>query len=721
MPPKRLSISRIRAESSVRSHDPDLNRASKRYRSVATSSKRKRAPQPRVSARILRIHDDDIEETKVQNRFAPDVRAQRQNVSFRSLTPTQLARRDGDGFEVASLAGMCCEVVAGCFDSLLPSREIFDAAAEAGQGASTSSAKKPIRNSHTLQKSTRKRSKARAFGAAPDSDDDQHDYVPSDDDAPALARSTRSRREASSSKAGTGSTHLLAGWTTSELHYLTRKTSEQLKLLSPAASFLLYKTLVEQAPQHLTKPVISSFFLPPVLGSSSAATTTAAKTHVWLPASIPLLAHDKSAASFLVGHLTLSITAAREHRAPSALSERVAEDVPLALLPARGLALVPPVAVALRSLQLHGLTRLQDSTLARLFEAAMPSHQQAVLRLDTVSLRGCIAVADRTVSALCRATGPTLRYLNLDYTDITAASVATIKTLAPELHTLKLGYNDRLSDKTLQHALQAPATGDVLPFAKLANLRLRKCGAVGEVGVACFLRYAHATLEVLDVSHTLVGAARPDLRFLVLAFPAGVTALRKLNMHGAAWDYDSMAELIERSPRMHTLMVDQTPGANGPHDAERLLARLVASERDGGWSGRTWNRLHVRTMEPSSFVQRLLPDLLAVFPQRLQMGPLDSPFLDKTLEYDIPANCKVQHLGMRGARLGEHLWRFLPQLTTLRTLDLGYSDVPATIEANAFLESIDLSNCKQMRISTRRNAFALVARQSSADDADKQE
>ena len=109
-----------------------------------------------------------------------------------------------------------------------------------------------------------------ALAFAPDSDDDQHDYVPSDDDAPALARSTRSRRDTSSSKAGssTASNQLLAGWTTSELHYLTRKTSQQLKLLSPAASFLLYKTLVEQAPQHLTKTVISSFFLPPVLGSS---------------------------------------------------------------------------------------------------------------------------------------------------------------------------------------------------------------------------------------------------------------------------------------------------------------------------------------------------------------------------------------------------------------------------------------------------------------------
>lgn len=655
MPPKKLSISRIRAESRKRSDDPDLNRssssssrASKRYRSAAgaTSSssarshKAKRPPQPKISARILRIYEDDIEECEIQNRFAPDLRTERQNVSYRPLTLSQQARRDGADFQLPSLASACCSVVASCFSSLLPSREHFDAAAAAASGGSraSSGSSRPIKNAHTLQKrpSTRKKSKPRAFGAPPDSEDDQADYVPSDEETVAsgtAARSTRSRAAASTSKAasGSGSNQLLAGWTTSELHYLTRKTSEQLKLLSPNASFLLYKALVEQAPQYLTKTVISSYFLPPILDKSAltvSSATTAAKTHIWLPASLPLLAHDRSAASFLVGHMTSAITAAREHR-PSTLSQGFAENLPLAALPPR-ITLAQPMSFALRLLQLHGLTRLQDATLARFFEAAAPSSSQqpeSILRLDIISLRGCIAIADRSVTAMCRATGSTLRYLNLDYTDISADSVATIMTHAPELRTLKLGYNENLSDKTLQVALEAPKTGNVLPFSTLANLRLRRCEQVGEAGIAMFLRYAYSTLEVLDVSDTNVSRLRPDIKFLGLAFsPTGnntTLPLRKINLQGANFDCATLANLIDRSPNFETLMVDQKWHTHAPDDATQLLQKLVAKEDEGGWRNRKWKRLCVRTIEPCSDFQRLLPDLFSIFPVGSTLLPSD--------------------------------------------------------------------------------------------------
>lgn len=576
-----------------------------------------------------------MRETQVQNRFAPDLRAERQNVSYRPLTLTQKARRDGADFQVPTLASMCCSIVANCFDSLLPSRDNFDAAAAAagGRSASSSTAKKPIKNSHTLKKttSTRKRSKTRAFGAAPDSDGDQQDYVPSEDDTPATkasSRSTRSRRGAPGTASSISSPNqLLAGWTTSELHYLTRKTSEQLRLLSLAASFLLYKTLVEQAPQYLTNTIISTYFLPPILSSSAASSTasTAAKTHVWLPASIPLLSHDNSAAAFLVGHLTSAITAAREYR--FTLSRATEEDIPLTVLPSR-LSLAQPVSFALRSLQLHGLTRLQDATLARLFEAAEPGpQQQSILRLDTISLRGCIAIADRTVTAICRSTGSTLRYLNLDHTDITANSVSTIMTSSPDLQTLKLGYNEHLSDTSLQIALEAPSSGTVLPFSKLTNLRLRRCPQVGESGVAFFLKYVYSTLEVLDVSFTNVGQMlRPDIKFLGMAFfPTGLDntkqpplRLRKINLQEANCDYDTIVKLIEHSPNMDTLMLDEVAHTYCPDDVERLLQNLVKKEEEGGWRNRRWKRLHLRTLSPTRYLQQVLPDLLAIFPVSIQ-------------------------------------------------------------------------------------------------------
>lgn len=68
-----------------------------------------------------------------------------------------------------------------------------------------------------------------------------------------------------------------------------------------------------------------------------------------------------------------------------------------------------------------------------------------------------------------------------------------------------------------------------------------------------------------------------------------------------------------------------------------------------------------------------MPPLLLT--QKLRLGPLDSPFFDKSIEYTVPADCKVQHLWLRSARLGDK-WKFLPEITTLRTLDLTNSDVP---------------------------------------------
>ncbi|KAJ1594901.1 hypothetical protein NDA14_001473 [Ustilago hordei] len=776
MPPKKLSISQIRAQSRMRSDDPDLNRsssynrgsssssssnrASQSYRTVASSSssglrassrpsnpgaakRPKWPPQPKTSARILHIQQDDIEETRVQNLFAPHSPTRRQNVSYRPLTLTQQALRDGDAFRLPSLSSLCCSVIASCFDALLPSRDHFQAAA--GTSASISTPNKPIKNAHTLKKSsgTRKRSRATAFGAAPNSDEDQEDYLPSDQETPPAnpakpsARATRNHTSASTtanrdSRGGSSSNRLLAGWTTSELHYLTRKTSEHLKLLSPAASFLLFRALAEQAPQYLTKTVVSNFFLPPILNSSSRDITTAAsRTHVWLPASIPLLSHDKSAASFLVAHLNNALSSAGEHRRPPSLSQSADDqDVPLAALPSRIL-MAQPASFALRSLQLHGLTRLQDATIAHFFETAIPrsKEQDPILRLDLVSLRGCIAIGDRTLDAICRSTGTTLRYLNLDLTDITADSVASIMKLAPNLDTLKLGYNENLSDKTLQVALQAPASG-ALPFSKLVNLRLRQCTQVADAGVACFLKYAHRTLEVLDISGTGVGGTNPHnpdfLILLTFFFPLGVPSvhdahsilsLRKLNLLDTNIHYPSLIRIIDRAPNMDTLLIRQTPSRTTRDGTIELLEKLTSAPSDGGWRNRSWKRLHFKILDVGDEFADLFPRLLSIFPQ-LHLHSLKSSQSLSNMFFLEPdqidsSSTIVQHLNLPDARLSERAWQFLPLITTLRTLDVSNTAVPeyiiaSTIERNPYLELVDLSHCKQIRISTRRNAFSLA-------------
>ena len=250
------------------------------------------------------------------------------------------------------------------------------------------------------------------------------------------------------------------------------------------------------------------------------------------------------------------------------------------------------------------------------------------MRLDTVSLRGCIAVSDRTVTAICRSTGATLRYLNLDFTDVTADSVTMIMMLAPNLATLKLGYNDHLSDKSLQIALQAPYSGS-LPFAKLVDLRLRQCSQVGDVGVACFLKYAYRTLEVLDISGTGVGGTNPhnpDFSILLMSlFPSGLPTspskesgsqraamrlpLRKLNLLDTNLDYPSLIKIVDNAPNMDTLLLRQMPSRTTRDAMIDLLERLASAD----WAGRPWKRLHLRILDVGDEFADLFPQLLAIF------------------------------------------------------------------------------------------------------------
>ncbi len=296
-------------------------------------------------------------------------------------------------------------------------------------------------------------------------------------------------------------------------------------------------------------------------------------------------------------------------------------------------------------MQLHGLTRLQDATIARFFEAALPSSSSqhlshdSILKLEVISLRGCIAVGDRTVTAICRSTGQTLHYLNLDFTDVTADSVNAIMTQIPNLRTLKLGYNDNITDKTLQVALQAPLTGP-LPFSKLVNLRLRQCSQVGDAGVASFLKYAYRTLEVLDISGTAVGgnnAHNPDFHILLMSFfPMGLSEfesdnptsvdslpLRKLNVLDTNLDYASLIKIVDRAPQMDTLLLRQMPSRSTHDGMVDLLEKLVSSSDTGGWRRRPWKRLHLRILDVGDEFADLFPNLLTIFP--VSIRPLLDP------------------------------------------------------------------------------------------------
>ncbi|KAJ1018506.1 hypothetical protein NDA18_006655 [Ustilago nuda] len=301
--------------------------------------------------------------------------------------------------------------------------------------------------------------------------------------------------------------------------------------------------------------------------------------------------------------------------------------------------------------------------------------------------------------------------------------------LAPNLDTLKLGYNENLSDKTLQVALQAPASG-ALPFSKLVNLRLRQCTQVADAGVACFLKYAHRTLEVLDISGTGVGGTNPHnpdfLILLTFFFPLGVPSehdahsilsLRKLNLLDTNIHYPSLIRIIDRAPNMDTLLIRQTPSRTTRDGTIELLEKLTSAPSVGGWRNRSWKRLHFKILDVGDEFADLFPRLLSIFP-RLDLYSLKSSQSLSNMFFLEPdqidsSSTIVQHLNLPDARLSERAWQFLPLITTLRTLDVSNTAVPeyiiaSTIERNPYLELVDLSHCKQIRISTRRNAFSLA-------------
>ncbi|SPO41708.1 uncharacterized protein PSFLO_07190 [Pseudozyma flocculosa] len=518
----------------------------------ASSARRQKPDKP--SQRIQRIELNEHEEQRIQNLYAPLPLARNPNISIRHLDLNQLrqlARANRQpSLPLPTLASLCATVAARTFPTwILPSQDTFQRAKHAHHrpsAAATTSASPPKKRRRTTRDANR------PFGATTRLDQDHSgDYVEPDGKATDGATRTSSRRSkrtrndagpsAQSPSANTcGSTSVPSDaplLLPDELEQLTRRNAALLKMLPSQSSFALFQAMCLHCPEMLSRAVVSTYFLPTAPSSPSSASSTlrAPRTHVLMPASLPLFASGGASDAPML----LSTMA-------SALSSHAARSLTNA-------AVFGQAAFSLTSLQLHGLTGLKDPSLVRLFTAHLDATDKTraggsatttaaisdagsrgPLRLEVVSLKGCVRIGDAAVAALCGGSGSTLKYLNLDCTDITAKSLEAILVGAPQIETLKLGDVDGLTDDTVPPAVERASEtalacrSPFVPLSRLTNLRLRRT-QVGDLALGSLLKHCARTLQRLDVSYSLIGSADGELD--VLAFALGLDAARGRSLH----------------------------------------------------------------------------------------------------------------------------------------------------------------------------------------------
>ena len=460
--------------------------------SSSTSSKKK----PKPSARRAQIQASEQFELEIQHRYSPPPYTN--NLSTRTLSLTEQrnkAKNLSSSFRLPSLADLALLVVAKNFGSesfpvkeslsllLNPASDHRSSRLSRASGGSTTSRGA----SKSTRTRTRTRPKARAFGADPDPDDsDEADYVPSDHDTGKSKKKDAAKSTASKPER------------LKTIKAFADFNSDTLNTLPSALSFRLFQALCQLAPNQLTRPIISQYFLP--------SSNSTARDHILLPASLPAFSinasEDQPRDAQPLNQVAILLASLTSRLAQPTRNPRMGIDANV---------------FALKSLQLHGLTRLESGTLNRLF--SLPH-----LRLELVSLKGCALIDDSAIQTMCKATCSCLQYLNLECTDITPESLRFIMQDARDLRVLKLGDNFGFSDQTVPKIVDSVSTAAArqdppyVPFSSLKRLRLRHT-QVGDLALASILKLCGRNLEGIDVSYTEVGSGA-DLN--VLGFGLGL-------------------------------------------------------------------------------------------------------------------------------------------------------------------------------------------------------
>lgn len=519
-----------------------------------------------------------------------------------------------------------------------------------------------------------------------------------------------------------------------------------LKHLPPALVNDLFDAVCLYSPMSLTKDVLATYFLPHVAPEKARGTAGAevpplpldarVRLRIFFPASLPLFSQDpKTAAlllSVLAGALALSPSAAR---------------------------LTAPI----ESLDLHGLTRLQNASLVRLIRAppSVPNALPTPWHLRRVTLPGCVAIGDAAVTALVRASGATLEHVDLAMTSVSTASVREIGAACARLRVLRVAWCENFTESTFSEAVStcvaecAHATPARIPFQRLEEVDVAHT-SVGDVAIGGLLRLCGTQLRALDVGYTGVGEGGSlDMLCLGLGLAGdgtpGATRLEHIGLAGLCLHSASLVSLLTRlllpGGALCSVDVDdcveyarrqQTnlPGRQGVTGA--TLHTLVAHVADAAHRrGVPFRRFSARgdkrrAAVPGHWALRGAPsatlgttlfrlltrcEVRGWLTQYVALNGLQLDAYDLTEPHEGPSRVRTLHLAGTGLR-DDALDALAPWTGALEALYLDDTQITRTCRAHAAealdrlvdrnprLALVSLSQCRGIPVRERRGFFA---------------
>ncbi|WFD31602.1 hypothetical protein MSPP1_002641 [Malassezia sp. CBS 17886] len=682
---------------------------------AAAKRKRTGTDAPHASDRYRQIIASDTLETRVQNDTSPFPPTYTEHVSRRTVPGTEpllyappgtLSYVSGDahaGDAVPSLRAICLLRVATSFST------------------------------HILPTPGRLGSTPHATRAAPPCTRSDADYVPEEDGATAPRSSARTGPNGAPAAGASVSAPL----SLQDALWWNETNQALLKVLPPPLVDPLFELLCVHAPAAITKEVLQRYFLPAAPTSSGAGIRV--RTRIFFPASLPLFSQDSKVAALLLS----TLSGAFAHTPAAA-----------------------PLVAAVREVDLHGLTRLQNVSLVRLWST--PGHTPAsAWRLQRVTLPGCLAVGDEAVRALVDAAGGTLRHLDLTMTGVTTQSVIMIGERCPQLRTLRVARCADFTEDTFPGAVSACVarcaneTPPRIPFHHLDVVDVSHTG-VGDIAVGGLLRLCGKQLRALDVGYTNVGeTATLDVLSMGLGITddAGHPTLEHLGLQGLCVHSAALVPFLARvfcSPRFRSVLLDDMveyarrhqsslqgrAGISGDtlHAVARLaagLAAVPARAPAGAALRRTPARApmgHVslrgdkrRTSVPGhwALARHALPPytpgdtlfLLLTHCERVDLGGLELRALDmdRVATADVCAVPQTHSLLLHATALKDDVAHaLLPWTGVLQSLYLDDTAITpdaldALVDANPRLALLGLSQCRGIPVRERRNYFAAYA------------
>lgn len=631
----------------------------------------------------------------------------------------QQAQRDGEAFQLPKLSTLCLNVISDHFDThILP---LEYAPRKEGGG-------KNEKGVSLANLGTGRSKGLLGFGYTGYDEEQDKDFMPSSDEE---GRSIKKRKRPQTRKTKGGRFER-------ELdEYRQERNAIDLEVLPPKLTLALQELLERKAPRTLTYDVLAEYFLskPKVLSSHTFRVLAIvggvpADDVVRLWKRLVVQSPDE-----------ISFAPPKIVRPNAATSLRSLHLQAFTRLSSRQLEPLLAEVQNLESICLRGCVNVTTDVVARLVQSCGQTLKSANFNWTSIGLTGvehliCGApnleelkiahvqgLTDATVPAMMtKATQATIdqgtvplskiRKIKLNGTQVGGASVGSLlKHCGPQLQSLDIGNTKIGGTGSIEMLLMALgySIGHTLRPATKGNETLQKINLsrleLPEMDLLHFIRALpdfHA-LRTINLDHVqpLKGGSTSGLSANLLAFLFHNVALRALD-----------ARNVIGEPRIEYIF-DKISVATNSITTRPLMPGLleVAAASDDARPGQPARRI-VRSLNLSGLdlsAQHRLTESASV---RLPDGTMADLALHSDAIQPTPlASLNVEELNLAGCKLPEECpWPRLGASGRLRSVDLSGTSVSRAsidelIEANPFLERMDLTGCRSIPVRHRRNYF----------------